>query len=230
MTPGRPFLWPLAYARERLRYAERREWPRLLVRGLLLGPTRRVWSRTELRFYVFNADALRALPNPRRFHRDDRDDLQRYERLSFHDQMPKELFLSTSDERLRNGQHVYTLVEDGVLLHYLWMAERYTFSPDPKTGLAFLPPEGSSAVWNSFTHPRARRRGLFKQSLSQAVHDAVALAGAKRVYGTAVAENIASRRAMESVGFLYAGSLIRDMRLGRVARYGTPSTFPVRLL
>jgi hypothetical protein len=83
---------------------------------------------------------------------------------------------------MQSKQHVYTLVEGGVLVHYAWLAERQDFAPDAKIGLAFLPPEGSALVWDFFTHPRARGRELMQQSLCQSVRDAVELVGAQRVY------------------------------------------------
>jgi RimJ/RimL family protein N-acetyltransferase len=221
----------VAYARERLQYADRRELPRLLVKFVADGLGSRIWKRTELRVYVCSAERARAMPKVTRFRRDCWHDLECYERSAFHDQLGKDEFLRVAERRLQTRQHVYTLAEGGALLHYAWLAERQDFAPDAnipdvKLGLAFLPPEGSALVWDFFTHPHARGRGLMQQSLCQSVRDAVELAGAQRVYGYVFSHNLASARAVEKVGFQHAGSLFRDVRLGRVRRYAVPRMEP----
>jgi RimJ/RimL family protein N-acetyltransferase len=106
------------------------------------------------------------------------------------------------------------------------MGERQTASPDRKIGLTFVPPPDSAVVWDNYSHPRARGRGLMKQMLYQALHDAVDIARARRVYGYVFSYNLPSARSCEKVGFKYAGSLVREVRLGRVRRYAIPNEQP----
>jgi len=208
------------YARARLAYAEPREVPRLVVKFVRTEIQSRLWDRLEQRVYVCSAEHVRTLPNPGQFRRDCLADFQCYQRGGFHNQLEKEEFLRVAEDRLRSGHHSYTLVEDGVLLHYGWLTDRQTLAPDQKVGLAFVPPPESAVVWDNFSHPRARGRGLMQQMLCQSLHDAVELAHAERVYGYVFSDNAASARSCEKVGFQHAGSLVREVRFGRVRRYG----------
>ena len=62
--------------------------------------------------------------------------------------------------------------------------------------------------------------------LYDSLHDAVELAHAKRIYGYVFSHNLASARSCEKVGFQHAGSLVREVRLGRVRRYAVPHQQP----
>ena len=218
-------LGPMAYARERLSYARPAEIPRLLLRAVWLPLRDSIWSRTELRVYCFSAERIRALPDPRTLRIDSSEDLACYERTDFHGQMPKDEFLRTAQERLANGCHAYTFVENGRLLHYGWMQERQVEAKDPKVGITFYPQPGSALTWDHYTHPAARGRGLYRMSLCQSLHDAVERAGAKRVYAYVFGTNTASWRVAEKI-FRQEGTLVREVRLGKVTRYVVANVTP----
>lgn len=218
------------YARARLRYAEPREIPRLMVRFARQGIQRRVWDRLEQRVYVITDEEVSRVPRAHGFRRDCWADLECYQRSGFHDQVSKEEFLRTAAERLRNGHHSYTLVEDGTLLHYGWLGDRQTRAPDHKVGLVFLPPSGSAVVWDNYSHPRGRGRGLMQQMLRQSLHDAVTLAGARRIYGYVFSHNLPSARSCEKIGLRHAGSLVREVRFGRIRRYAVAHEQPFEVV
>ena len=216
---------PMAYARERLSYAKPAEVPRLALRAMWLPLRHRIWSRTELRVYCAYAERIRSLPNLRALRVDSSEDLDRYERTDFHGQMPKDEFLRTAQERLANGCHVYTLVENGRLIHYGWLQERQVEAKDPKVGITFYPPANSALTWDSYTHPAARDRGLFQSSLCQRLHEAVERTGAKRVYSYVFGTNPASWRVIQKI-YEHEGTLVREIRLGRVRRYVVANVTP----
>jgi RimJ/RimL family protein N-acetyltransferase len=208
----------LRFVYGRLRMAHRRELPTLLWLGL-----RSIfWTRLESRFYVMTAEQVSRLPNSRPCRRDCFDDLQHYERFSYY-QPSKERYQKVAEERRRDGGHLYTIAGDGVLEHFGWVRERETVRVNRHIQCAVrLPPE-SALLWDFATHPRARGRGLYRQALRQCLHDAVELHGARQVYIYVDAGNRISRHVIESIGFEYQGSIVRERRLFKTRRHILPA-------
>jgi RimJ/RimL family protein N-acetyltransferase len=77
-------------------------------------------------------------------------------------------------------------------------------------------------LYDFFTHPRMRGRGLYQQALYQILHDAVETPGIKKVYIMVLADNAPSRHVIEKVGFTYECSLFRQKRLGKTTTWSTP--------
>lgn len=204
----------------------------LTARRLGSAVRRRVWSRTEQRIYRLSAAAIAALPHPRICNRDRWEDLQFCTAWSYGHLSRDQYLASAECRRQSGGQHLYSLVENGVLIHYGWLQVRQTRSPDLATGMVFVPPAESSALWDFFTHPVARGRGLYGSTLLQCLHDAVELDGARQVYIYTTADNSASRHVIEKIGFEHVGSLCRDRRLLRSRRYAVAhhGSLDVRLL
>ncbi len=197
----------------RLRMAAPRELPILLwraVRGIF-------WTRLESRFYVMTAERARGLPDPRPCRRDCFDDLNYFERFSYYQRSP-EGYRELAEERRRDGTHLYTAVEGGVLAHYGWLREREAVRLNHRIRCAVELPPGSALLWDFATHPRARGRGLYRQTLCQCLHDAVELYGALEVYIYVDWDNRISRHVIESLGFEYQGSIMRERRLFRTQR------------
>lgn len=206
--------------------------PRLTPSRGVAALRNRLWMRRELCIFICSADRVRALPNPRRMHRDRWDDLAKIRAWSYA-QMTREQYLAVAEDRRRSGaDHLYSLVEDGALIHYGWLTSRQERAPDAALGLVFVPPPGSAALWDYFTDPAARGRGLYRDSLRQCMHDAVELDGARQVLIYVYADNAVSRHAIEKAGFEYYGSLVLERRLFRMRRYATFVHTPldVRLL
>jgi len=201
-------------------------------RAVLAAVGRHLWSRRELRIYRCSAERIRALSHPRLLQRDRWEDFH-YCQMWSYDHLSRQEYLAVLEERRHiAGNHFYSLVENGVLVHYGWLTARQERAPDAAIGLEFMPPPGSASVWDYFTHPSARGRGLYRDSLLQCMHDAVELDGASQVFVYVYADNAISRRVIEKVGFEYHGSLVLERRLLRTKRFSTaPSdTIDVRLL
>lgn len=203
----------LRFVRGRLRFAGGREIPRLAWLAL-----RSVfWTRLESRFYSMTAERVRSLPNPRPCRRDCYDDLQYYERFSYY-QPPKGGYLEMAEERRKSAGHLYSLVADGVLAHAGWLRERQDVQVNRHIHCAVRFPPESALLWDFATHPSARGRGLYRQTLHQCLHDAVELDGARQVYIYVDWDNRISRHVIEKVGFEYQGSIVRERWLFKTRR------------
>jgi RimJ/RimL family protein N-acetyltransferase len=110
---------------------------------------------------------------------------------------------------------LYTRVSDGRLLHYSWMIPRQARSASEWGQPIDLEPE-SAVLFDDYTHPLARGRGLHAASLRQRARDAVERFGAAWVYISVLAENLPSRRNIERAGFSLCASFFRTARFGRV--------------
>ncbi len=114
----------------------------------------------------------------------------------------------------QQGFHLYTYVEGGRLLHYGWLIERQTRGEDGWVDQVYFPPPDTAVLFDHFTHPLARGRGLYLQAICRLLHDA---RGSRRrppglchVFGS----NGPSRHVIEKVGFQHAeGSLFKERRL-----------------
>lgn len=193
---------------------------------------RRLYDRRELLIYCCTAEQIRHLPNPSPCRRDAWQDLQYLDAWSYED-CSRDQYLEVAGARRREGiHHLYSAVEDRTLVHYGWVTYPQRRAPDAALGLEFVPPEGSAALWDYFTHPKARGRGLYLRTLWQCLHDAVAIDGARHAYIYVYADNAISRRAIEKAGFHKAGSLVLERSFGRAHRYATYTGDPldVRLM
>src|SRR5690242_14992218 len=186
-----------------------------------------VWYRCEKRIYVYEADRIVNLPNSNRFRRDHVEDLRFYEQTASW-QLSADAYRAAAERRLAQGEHLYTLVDGGRLLHYGWLQTCHTLGEDTAVGQAFFPPPDSSALYDHYTHPSARGRGLFFDALCQLLHDVPALAKTKQAYIYVYGDNGPSRHVIEKIGFRYVGSLIEDRRLFNVRRYAVSGGGPFR--
>lgn len=185
---------------------------------LLQAARRSLWYRREMRIYVYPAEAIAALPDPLVLNRDRVEDLRFYERTD-PTQAAAGAYRETARARLRNGDHLYTLVEGGRLLHYGWIQPEHDRGEDRSTGQVFFPLPGAVSLYDFYTHPRARGRGLYHKSICHLLHESVSLLHAQRAYIYVAADNGPSRHVIEKVGFRYVGSLFKEGRLRTVRRY-----------
>lgn len=137
--------------------------------------------------------------------------------------MSPEEYWRESCKRLKRGDHLYTLMLDGRLAYYGWLADRESRREEPLFGQVFLPPSDASIIFDCYTHPAARGRGLYYQALCQMLHDARELSHAEQVCIGTLAENQASRRVIEKIAFQYIGSMVNKRRLFKFERYAIAS-------
>jgi GNAT superfamily N-acetyltransferase len=199
----------LTYVRRRLASPGRARWVFAALRVRWL----RCWSLREFRLYAMSAADLPLSNDGDELRRDAVDDLVLYRPSSAGD-LPASDFLAQAKERLALGHHVYTWAEGGVLLHYAWLEER-----TERAGSDFhheFPLGGPAAVlWNDYTWPAARGRGLQTRSIQRRLRDAAA-AGHERMFIGVLADNTPSRHNIEKLGFRYCASGWARYRFGRV--------------
>jgi RimJ/RimL family protein N-acetyltransferase len=162
------------------------------------------------------------LPRPQLLRRNCFEDLRHYEVCDPWQMSPEE-YRRESQKRLKRGHHLYTLVLDGRLAYYGWLADREPSRDEPLFGQAFLPPPDASVIFDCYTHPAVRGRGLYYQALCQMLHDAHELSHAQQVCIGTLAENQASRRVIEKIAFRYIGSMVKKRRLFKFERYAIAS-------
>ena len=192
---------------------------------------RRVWYRRELLVYGYPLEGSPPLPRPAIFERNRFDDLEYYERTDKYQPTP-EAYRKMALERKTQGFHLYTFVQERRLLHYGWLIERQTRGEDDWVQQAYFPPPDTSVLFDHFTHPSARGKGLYFQALCRLLHDARDLAGARQAYVTVFGSNAPSRHVIEKVGFHHEGSLYKERKLFWSTRYsvGAHDEFRTALL
>lgn len=200
--------------------------PRLFQAG-----KNRLWYRRELRVYSYPLDIMPPLPLPTIFQRNRFEDLQYYERSS-KEQQPPDAYRKMAVERMAQGFHLYTFVEDGRLLHYCWLIERQTRGEDGWVDQVYFPPPETAVLFDHFTHPLARGKGLYFQALCRLLHDAREVVRARQAFVTVFGSNEPSRHVIEKVGFKHQGSLFKERRLLWSRRYAVSAggPFPTSLL
>lgn len=154
--------------------------------------------------------------------RDRVEDLQYYQPTDG-DQQPAAQYQNAASQRLAAGHHLYTAVENGRLIQYGWLIDRQTQGDDAELGQTFYPLPDSAALYDYWTHPVARGRGLHFAALCQRLHDAYDLAGARQAYTYIYSDNAASIRGALKAGFQYQGSLITTRRLFARRREAVPA-------
>lgn len=201
-------------ARHTLGHMRPAELPLKAVRRL----RRAAWHDVELRAYRFPRGAPVPGAPTVPIARDRFEDLVCYapaERW----QMPLTAFLRQAEERLANGDHCYTYVENGILVHYGWLADHRERTYMGEVHLSWTLPPGSAVVYDFYTHPRFRGRGMYASSLGRMIRDAAAIPGLGAVYICVLADNAPSRRVIERLGFVYDRSFYERRRLAGVRRW-----------
>jgi len=195
-----------------------------------LGPTsplqaarrvgRALWDDVELRIYRFPRGAPVTHPITVPIARDRLEDLACYAPAEGW-QPTADAFLRAASERLENGEHCYTRVEEGVLAHCGWLVDhRERASLDERHQPWTLPP-GATVAYGFYTHPRFRGRGMYASALARMIRDAGATPGLGEIYIGVRADNKPSRRVIEMLGFVYEGSLHERRRFRSVRRWST---------
>jgi GNAT superfamily N-acetyltransferase len=189
--------------------------PLRAVRSLFRRLKERLWSTTEMRFYRLEPRQTQPCPS-RVANTDSLHDLLSYQPFDSSDH-PRQGFLSGALSRIDSAVHPYTVVRDGVLAHYGWLTGRTKQSFITEVQHAYVYPPNSAVMWDFYTRPSHRGQGLYSQSLKQILDDASKIPGTEYIYIAVLADNVASRKAIERAGFQYHESLVRKIRFGQAS-------------
>ena len=206
----------LRRARHTIRHVRPANVPQQIVRRV----KRATWGARELRLYRFPRGKPVTQPEWFDVPRDRIEDLACYAPVERW-QPSAGSFLQTASERLEQGEHCYTYVEDGVLAHFGWLIDHQesTFLNEVNQSVA-LPP-GAAVLYGFYTDPRFRGRGLYSSSLARMIGDARKIPGLGDVYICVLADNRPSRRVIEKLGFEYERSFYERRQFARVRRWST---------
>jgi len=119
--------------------------------------------------------------------------------------------------RLDEGEHCYTVVEGGVLLHYSWMRPNPEVMEIAELGIRLAPEPNTVCCYDSYTGPHAQGRGLFTRAMRQMIDDAFGL-GAERVMSWSHESNWGPRRPSELLGQHVHQTVTRMRILGRTCQ------------
>ena len=179
----------------------------------------RIWAHDEIRVYAISVAGVADPPPGLALQRDALDDLLRFNPSP--GSSPRQEFLARALARIGHGHHVYTCVENGTLIHHGWMAENRGHAQLTEVGQDITFPPRSSILYDYYTHPSARGRGLYKRSLRHMMHAAASSGRSDWIFIWVLAGNAASRHVIEQAGFHYRGSAFQRNVLGWVKRRST---------
>lgn len=119
-------------------------------------------------------------------------------------------FLSSGVARIVAGEKFYSVSENGRLLHWGWLIEKQksAFLTEVKQSTEL--PEHSGVLYDFYSHPGARGRGLYQRTLSTMLKHASRIPHLQYVYIFVEADNGPSRHVIEKLGFDYQYSLCRQ--------------------
>ncbi|MDX2031913.1 MAG: GNAT family N-acetyltransferase [Blastocatellia bacterium] len=199
---------------------ERRKWARMSPASLALQPARmvkrRLWHQEELQMYATETASLRDLPDSQPMAKNQVADLLLYE-PRFPWQPTVNQFLRQALEKIENGQHVYTRVENDRLVEYGWLSEPQ--SRKPVAGEESLPAPAPDAVVLSDLFSESNGPTLPTASLSQLLRDAAQVSGATQVQIEVSTRNSCLRNALEKAGFQYQYSVFAKCAFGKTTRW-----------
>ena len=172
-----------------------------------------LWLWSTEAYVVYGLDPA-AAPRPDRGPLFRVDALEDFECFQGADRwMSRERLLANARVRLADGEHCWTLVEDGVLVHYAWLQLGKDSVHITEVDAVFRSAAPVAVLYDAHTDQRARGRGLHRMSLRHRI-DAARAAGATRAISGALESSTASRRNLESVGFEVEQRLVRRRVLG----------------
>jgi len=206
----------IARLRNLLLFAWRRS-PRSLADAAVRRLRRWAWSREVM--IVYRADAQSSSEDLVPFrvvrpgsHWDALEDFALYTGSDW--RLSRAAILAEAGRRLADGEHSFTVVEEGVLAHYHWLQLGRTEIIFPEFGVSYRVPHGSAISYGAYTEPRLRGRGLHQLSARETVHTAFAL-GAEQIFSGVIETNLASRRAIEGAGYRPVSRILCVRHLGR---------------
>ena len=194
----------------------RRTSPNALLRKL------RNWAGEYREFRVYRCD--RALASS--FARDERAAVNSFsDMLAFEpgeSWQTRQAFLSNALSRIESGESAYTISIDNRLAHSGWLVRNQVESHVTEVQQQMTLPSGSVVLYDFYTHPDFRGRGLYRAMIKHMVCEAFSDATSQHAYISVLADNLQSRHVIESIGFQYQGSLYRERRLGAEKKWADP--------
>lgn len=184
------------------------------VRALLHKTRDFLWLSRELRIYsIENPDRVTGMSDSDNINIDCLSDLLLFEPAE--PWQAKQPFLQEALVRLEKGEHLYSVVERDKLLHYGWLIERQETALFSEVHQEYQFEKPGAVLYDFFTDPTARGRGLYQGHIARMLQDAARIYGAEVVYIACLADNHPSRHVIEKAGFRHRTSLFLRRVFGR---------------
>lgn len=122
----------------------------------------------------------------------------------------------TFRSRLTPGTRCFVVEADGRLLHASWITTERSWAREIRGWL--VPPAGDAYIYESFTHPDARGRGIYPFALAH-ILAMLRKEGVGRAWIAVEEHNPPSRRAIDKAGFTFAFAVSYRRKLGRFTLY-----------
>ena len=120
---------------------------------------------------------------------------------------------TTFRARLSDSTHCFVVVRSGRIVHSSWVTRSGAWTREIRGYM--VPPPGDAYVYESFTRPEVRGRGVYPLAL-EGICRWAATQGVRSVWVAVEADNPASIRAVEKAGFEEAVRVSYRRRWGRL--------------
>lgn len=126
----------------------------------------------------------------------------------------RDKFLSSALARLEQKEMPFSVCVDDCLAHSGWMVVNQTESYMSEVKQTMTLPPGSVALYDFYSHPDFRGKGLYRATLGHMLHQAFAIKETQFAYISVLADNLPSRHVIETMGFEYQRSFFLKRRFG----------------
>jgi RimJ/RimL family protein N-acetyltransferase len=184
--------------------------------SLVRAATNWLWQGREFRIYRLAAHEVRERSSDARVSCNAIGELLRFE--PGERWQSRERFLGAALARLEAGERAYTVCLDGKLAHSGWLIPRQHESRMSEVGQTLHLPPNSAVLYDFYTQPGFRGRGLYRATINHMLADLSRDPTLEFVYISVLADNLASRKVIERLGFTYQGSFYQQRRFGRITR------------
>jgi ribosomal protein S18 acetylase RimI-like enzyme len=136
---------------------------------------------------------------------------------------------ATFRARVDEGTRCWLVQSGARIVHATWMTSDGAWTRE--LAACVRPPAGEAYVYESFTHPSARGRGIYPFALT-GIAARLGERGVRRLWVAVEVDNLASLRAVSKAGFEAAFEISYSRRLGRLTvgpPEGPQASSPARL-
>ena len=128
-------------------------------------------------------------------------------------------FLTAALHRIENGESAFTISINKKLAASGWLVKDQRTSVLSEVHQTMLLPEGSVSLYDFYTDPKFRGRGLYRQLIAHMLQLAFSNENTKYAYICVLADNGASRHVIEKAGFQHQGSFYLERKFGRLKKW-----------
>lgn len=115
--------------------------------------------------------------------------------------LTKKAFIEETASRRNQGLRLYTVLSGNRLAYYSWVVPHQERAWLPAVGQHYEFPPGTDVIFNAYTHPLDRRKGIHKRVLKRQVCDAANHPNTSYVFIAVDPNNEPARLAVETIGF-----------------------------